>query len=506
MIDGILRQSTAVTVKSKTFRDRTDAVTAETGLTIQKANVRLDKNGAAMAAASANQGASDVGASHDALGKYDLSLDTTDTNTLGLLGLTVDNSNALPIEMRFLVVTAAVWDSWMSTGVLPANVTQLAGVTQSLTDLKDFADTGYDPATHKVAGVVLTDTATTLTGHTPQTGDSFARIGATGSGLTSLASAANLTTLTGYVDTEVASLVTDMATVLSRLSSARAGYLDNLSAGAVAQASALSTVAGYIDTEVAGLVTDMATVLSRLTSLRAGYLDNLSVGAVAQASALSTVASYIDTEVAGLVTDMATLLSRITSARAGYLDNLSAGSVALSSDIATLLARLTATRAGYLDNLSAGAVAQASALATVGSYVDTEIAAIIAAIAVLQADTDDIQTRLPSALVGGRMDSNISAINNSNAAAIRQALAAGVIIPGTVDSTAFSPTTTQFEADDITTAAADHYNGRVIIFTSGSLIGQATSISDYALATGRGHFTVPLLTAAPADNVTFIIV
>ena len=35
--------------------------------------------------------------------------------------------------------------------------------TQSATDLKDFVDTGYDPATHKVAGVVLTDTCTTNT-------------------------------------------------------------------------------------------------------------------------------------------------------------------------------------------------------------------------------------------------------------------------------------------------------------------------------------------------------
>jgi len=49
---------------------------------------------------------------------------------------------------------------------------------QSVIDLKDFADAGYDPATNKVQGVVLADTVTTLTGHTPQTGDSYARLGA----------------------------------------------------------------------------------------------------------------------------------------------------------------------------------------------------------------------------------------------------------------------------------------------------------------------------------------
>lgn len=54
----------------------------------------------------------------------------------------------------------------------------LGGDVQSLTDLKDFADAGYDPATNKVQGVVLVDTLTTYTGNTPQTGDAFARLGA----------------------------------------------------------------------------------------------------------------------------------------------------------------------------------------------------------------------------------------------------------------------------------------------------------------------------------------
>lgn len=39
----------------------------------------------------------------------------------------------------------------------------LGGSVQSGTDLKDFADDGYDPATNKVQGVVLVDTTTTLT-------------------------------------------------------------------------------------------------------------------------------------------------------------------------------------------------------------------------------------------------------------------------------------------------------------------------------------------------------
>jgi hypothetical protein len=60
------------------------------------------------------------------------------------------------------------------TARVTANVDQIGGAAQSLTDLKDFADTGYDPSTHKVAGVVLADTVTTYTGNTPQTGDTYA--------------------------------------------------------------------------------------------------------------------------------------------------------------------------------------------------------------------------------------------------------------------------------------------------------------------------------------------
>lgn len=71
-----------------------------------------------------------------------------------------------------------------------------------------------------------------------QTGDSFARIGAAGAGLTAVGDTAGTTTL------------------LSRLTSARAGYLDNLSAGAVALQSTLSTVS----TNVSTLITNVAAV------------------------------------------------------------------------------------------------------------------------------------------------------------------------------------------------------------------------------------------------------
>jgi len=106
----------------------------------------------------------------------------------------------------------------------------------------------------------------------------------------------------------------------------------------------------------------------------------------------------------------------------------------------------------------------------------------------------------------GIVEGNVKQINDDSNAALRLALSAAQILPGTVDSTAVSPTTTSFESDDITETTTNHYNGRIIIFTSGDLLGQATDITSYTINGGRGVFTVTALTEAPADNDTFIVV
>lgn len=85
------------------------------------------------------------------------------------------------IESRFTEVDVTKWLGTAAAtptvaGVPEVDVTHLGGVQQSATDLKDFADTGYDPSEHKVEGVVLADTVTTLTGHTAQTGDVYAAL------------------------------------------------------------------------------------------------------------------------------------------------------------------------------------------------------------------------------------------------------------------------------------------------------------------------------------------
>ena len=116
--------------------------------------------------------------------------------------------------------------------------------------------------------------------------------------------------------------------------------------------------------------------------------------------------------------------------------------------------------------------------------------------------------RIPAALVGGRMDSNTSAIAGSADSAVNLDASAEQIIPATVDTgtNSHTPTTTEFQADTITEATADHFNGRIVVFRSGVLAGQATDITDYVAVGGIGQFTVTALTEAPSNNDTFVII
>jgi hypothetical protein len=121
-----LKQSTAADVILGPFVDSTDGVTAETALTISQADIRLSKNGAAYA-----QTNNATGATHRENGNYLIPLDSTDTNTLGRLRVSVAESGALPCWLDFSVVPANVWDSMFSTDLLQVDVTQWLGTAAS---------------------------------------------------------------------------------------------------------------------------------------------------------------------------------------------------------------------------------------------------------------------------------------------------------------------------------------------------------------------------------------
>ena len=167
----ILKQSIAVDVLIGPFLDISDGAAAESG---ESPSVKLSKNGQTLAAKN------DVTTpTHDADGYYNCELDATDTNTVGQLVLTVAASaNALPVRHEFQVMEEATYDALYGASANGFNAS--GAVTLAA-------------ATH--TGAVI-PTVTTLTGHTAQTGDSFARIGANGAGLSAIPTIATVTNLT----------------------------------------------------------------------------------------------------------------------------------------------------------------------------------------------------------------------------------------------------------------------------------------------------------------------
>jgi hypothetical protein len=77
-----------------------------------------------------------------------------------------------------------------------------------------------------------------------------------------------------------------------------------------------------------------------------------------------------------------------------------------------------------------------------------------------------------------------------------QALVNGQAITGTLSTTQM--TTNLSEATD------DHYNGRIVVFITGNLAGQATDITDYVGSSKR--ITMTALTESPANGDRFVIV
>jgi hypothetical protein len=124
-----LRQSTSVDVPIGPFLDDVTGKDAETALTITQPDVRLKKNGGAWAQKNAAQTLS-----HEENGYYEVTLDATDTNTVGMLRVHVHESGALPVWEDFQVLEEAVYDALYASGAvgpLTAAPGVVAGVVTS---------------------------------------------------------------------------------------------------------------------------------------------------------------------------------------------------------------------------------------------------------------------------------------------------------------------------------------------------------------------------------------
>lgn len=168
---GWLKQSAGVTICLGPFVDVTDDVTAESGLDANMdsaTGVLISKNGGSLAVRASGITAT----AYDDDGYYQVNLTASDTDTLGnLLVEYSEEATCKPVAVEFTVVPGNIYDSFISgSDYLETDVVQVDGGASGASGLADFGTTGYAPATHKVQGVVLTDTATALT-NAPTTGD-----------------------------------------------------------------------------------------------------------------------------------------------------------------------------------------------------------------------------------------------------------------------------------------------------------------------------------------------
>ena len=193
----------------------------------------------------------------------------------------------------------------------------------------------------------------------------------------------------------------------------------------------------------------------------------------------------------------------------------------VGSNVDAILVDTNELQTNQGDWATATGFATASALATVDGNVDTVVAAGVQIrddVEVVRVDLVAVKAELDDVFVdtGTTIPGQIAALNNfdpatdtvdvgalgGDAAALANlAESAGTMVTGAAVTGTLS--TTQMSTD-LTEATDDHYNGRVIIWTSGVLQDQATNITDYDGTTKVLTFTA--VTEAPSDTNTFIIV
>lgn len=141
-----------------------------------------------------------------------------------------------------------------STGVQDVNATQLGGDAQSLTDLKDFADAGYDPATNKVEGVKLVD-MTTTNSDMRGTDNALTTLGSNApAGWINEAAFAN----DAITDAKVASDVT-IASVTGAVGSVTGNVGGNVAGSVGSVTGAVGSVTGNVGGNVTGTIGGLAT-------------------------------------------------------------------------------------------------------------------------------------------------------------------------------------------------------------------------------------------------------
>ena len=379
----LLKQSTAVDVLIGPFLDVTDAAAAETGET---PTVKLSKNGQALAAKN------DVTTpTSDADGFYNCELDATDTGTVGTLVLSVaKTATALPVRHEFQIVEEAVYDAMYGASA--------AGPLQSTTAGRTLDVTATGAAGIDWGNVENKTTANDLSGTDIQLAD------------------------TVTTNTDMVSAAPTAAAVADAVWNEDATA--HQTGGTFGQA--IGDPGANTETMYDAIVTDAAG-----TNVAADVIAMKAETALILADTGTTLDNHLtDIKGTGFVKDTHSLIDIETYV--DILDDGTSGNVKIATDVANILVDTGTTLDNHLTDIKGtGFVKDTHSLIDIETYVDilddgtsgnakiaTDVANILVdtattipgTITTLQADTDDIQTRLPAALVGGAMDADVSVI------------------------------------------------------------------------------------------------
>jgi len=272
-----------------------------------------------------------------------------------------------------------------------------------------------------------------------------------------------------------------------------------------------NTLVSLIAGPIASILVDTnATLDNKIDSILVDTGTTIISDITAVYSALSDFEAQASTDVTAIKSDITAVYSALSDFEATNATTLTT----VTSDITAVYSALSDFEAAVVDNITSVIDDTSKILSTLDGPIASQLSSIEVVTDVLVSDIAAVLSTLDGPVISTMDGPLLSTLDKvatvtdalTAAAATKIAISAGTIVAGTVSWDNTNATTTVIYCNDIIEATADHYNGRIMIFTSGALQYQATDITDYALDTGEGKFTVTALTEAPADNVTFIIV
>jgi len=183
--------------------------------------------------------------------------------------------------------------------------------------------------------------------------------------------------------------------------------------------------------------------------------------------------------------------------------DIAADIIAVKSDTTAILVDTGTTLNDKIDIIDTNVDDIETAVITnaAGTDIAADIIAVKAQTVAIETDTQDIQTRLPSALVSGRMSSDMVALSGSTDAADKLEAGAKQIITTTV--TGATSTTTVIASGLSGFTPNDILNNRQIYFEDGPAGGATSDVTAFDATTEKLTFTE--IATAPANGNTFVL-